>query len=224
MIEHQVEQGSPEWFALRLGIPTASEFHKILTPTGKRSETAHAYALYLVAEKLLNRSLDNLDHIGHIQRGKEREPDAVAMYEFAEQTKTRPIGFITTDDGRMGASPDRLLIGQNGGLEIKCPSPQVHVGYMLDGFDLKYKPQVMGQMLICDLDFVDRYSFHPDMPPFKERTYRDAAYIRNLAAVLDEFCDIKDAMLERARASGFFEEQPHVLTATDTEYGDRIDA
>ena len=32
---HQVEQGTPEWFAVRLGIPTASNFAKIITSTGK---------------------------------------------------------------------------------------------------------------------------------------------------------------------------------------------
>ena len=34
MIIHEVEQGSGDWLKLRLGIPTASEFDKIITPTG----------------------------------------------------------------------------------------------------------------------------------------------------------------------------------------------
>jgi hypothetical protein len=37
MITHDVTQGSPEWLEARLGIPTASEFDKIITPTGKPS-------------------------------------------------------------------------------------------------------------------------------------------------------------------------------------------
>ena len=67
MIIHNVEQRSEEWFSLRLGIPTASEFHNIVgNTTGELSrskdkkglsEVAKKYAYRLVAEKLLNRPL-----------------------------------------------------------------------------------------------------------------------------------------------------------------------
>ena len=49
MIELPCQQGSVEWFEARLGIPTASEFSRIVTPTGKLSASRHAYMGELLA-------------------------------------------------------------------------------------------------------------------------------------------------------------------------------
>jgi hypothetical protein len=220
MIEHQVEQGSAEWFALRIGRPTASEFKKIITPAkGDLSKQARGYAIKLVAEMLLNRPMDDLAGIEAIERGKALEPEAVKMYELS-QHKTRQVGFITSDDGRIGASPDRLLIGVNGAVEIKCPYPVTHLEYLLDGFGHDYKPQVQGQMLIGGFDFIDRFSYSPEMPPFLERTYRDEPYIEKMAAALREFCDMKDDMFEKAKAAGWYVEREQVLTPHQLAYSD----
>ena len=219
MIEHDVAQGSAEWFALRLGIPTASCFDQIITAAkGDLSTQARGYAFKLVAEILLNRSLDDLGNLEWIERGKMLEPEAVRMYEFAEGVKTRPVGFITTNDGRIGASPDRLVIGKPIGIEIKCAAPANHIGYLIDGFSHKYKPQVQGQMFVGELDCVHRYAFHPEMPPALDITPRDEPYIAKLAAALREFCDMKDAMLEKAKSIGDFSEAAKVLTPVDTAY------
>ena len=219
MIEHDVAQGSAEWLALRIGIPTASEFKKIITPAkAELSKQARGYAFKLVAEICLNRSLDSLEGLEWIERGKLLEPDAVRMYEFAEGVKTRAIGFITTDDGRIGASPDRLVIGRPIGIELKCPAPQTHIEYMIDGFGADYRAQVQGQMWVGELGCVHRYSFHPEMPPVLDVVPRDEEYIKKLAAALSEFCDMKDAMLEKARASGFFVEREAVTGPIDEAY------
>ena len=61
MIIHNVEQGSAEWIKLLLSIPTASNFHKIVTPAkGEYSKQARGYAFRLVAQTLLNESFDSL--------------------------------------------------------------------------------------------------------------------------------------------------------------------
>jgi hypothetical protein len=208
MIHHRVEQGSEPWLLLRLGIPTASNFHKIVTPTGKFSTTSRKYAYHLVAEKLLNQSLEDIGNLYYVARGKELEPQAVKMYEFERDVETEPCGFLTTNDMRMGCTPDRLIAGSAAGLELKCPAPQTHVCYMLEGFGDDYTPQAQGQLLIGELDWVDRYSYHPELPPVLVRTYRDEAYIKTLADALDRFCDTKDEMLGRVRALGYFGERP----------------
>lgn len=212
---HDVEQGSGDWFALRIGIPTASNFHKIVTPTGKFSKQSRGYAFYLLAEKLLNQSLESLSNLEWIARGKELEPQAVKMYEFQYDVATRPVGFVTTDDGRMGATPDRLLIGRAAALEVKCPAPQTHVAYMIDGFGADYIPQAQGQLYVGELEFVDRYSFHPQMPPVLHRTPRDEPYIRTLAAALDEFCNMLAEMIEHARSLGHYGERERLTTELD---------
>lgn len=215
---HTVEQGTVEWLALRLGIPTSSEFHRILTPTGKLSAQSRRYAFYLVTERLLNRSLDSLQNLEWVERGKELEPEAARMYEFQNEVQTTPVGFITTDDGRIGCSPDRLINGQNAGLEIKCPAPHTHVEYMIDGFGNDYRVQVQGQMLVAEFEWVDRWSFHPEMPPVLVRTHRDEAFIGLLRSSLEAFNDMKDEMLEDVKTRGFFMERAALLRPQDAEY------
>ena len=220
MIIHDVEQGSPEWLQLRLGIPTASEFDKILTPkTMKPSASARPYMFRLAAEKLLNRQLDSIDHLEHIAHGKEWEADAVSAYELINEVEAVKVGFITSDDGLVGASPDRLLKGSAGGLEVKCPAPWTQMGYFFDGFGDEYRCQVQGQMLVCGLDFVDRWAWHPELPPRLDRTGRDEKFIAALAVELEKFNEELARMIERARGSGFFADRvAKIITAHEEAY------
>src|SRR5215472_9305133 len=145
MIHCHVAQGSGEWAKLRLGIPTASNFHRIVTPTGKLSAQARKYAYRLIAERLLNETFDSLETIEHIARGKELEPAAARMYEFMQGAETATCGLLLTDNRRIGACPDRLLLDRPGAVELKCPAATTHIEYMLEGFGLDYIPQVQGQ-------------------------------------------------------------------------------
>ena len=221
MIIHNVEQGTPEWLALRLGIPTASEFDNIITPAkGELSKQSKGYAHRLITERVLRRSLDSLDHLEWIERGKMLEPDAARLYEFERDCETRKVGFITTDDGQLGASPDRLIVGHNGGVELKCPAPHTHIGYMLDGFGPAYKVQVQGQMLVGGFEFIDRVSYHPEMPPVIFRTWRDDAFIELMRKALDEFNDMLAGMERRVRDAGYFQERDRIMTIAEETYPD----
>lgn len=212
MIIHDVEQGTPEWLRLRLGIPTASEFDKILTPkTLKPSSQARGYAFKLIAEEILGYPVDDLGNLPWIERGKELEPHAAASYEFETEIETRKVGFITTDDGRVGASPDRLSNGGGSAVELKCPAPATHIGYLVDGFGADYILQVQGQMLVGQFEFVDRYSYHPQLPPVLERTHRNETIIRALDVALREFLEMRDQMMSDLKARGFFEEKEDEL-------------
>lgn len=211
-----VEPGSAEWLRVRLGIPTASNFHKILTPkTQKFSAQARGYAFRLIAEKLLNESTDTLDFIEHVQRGKELEPQAVKMFELVEEVSTAPVGFIATDDMACGASPDRLIQGEAAALEVKCPAAWTHLEYLIDGFGADYVVQAQGQNYVGEFEYVVRWSFHPRMPPRLEKTYRDETLIANLKAAIGQFNEMRAEIEERVRAMGYFEENPHLLTAVD---------
>lgn len=194
MIIHNVRQNSVEWHQLRLGIPTASEFHKILTPTGKRSMQAEAYRNRLLAEWVTGAPLENLE-TQWMERGHELEEQAVDAYEFATGNVTRVVGFVTTDDGRIGCSPDRL-VGDDGGLELKCPAPWTHIGYLLSKTVADdYKVQVQGCMLICKRYWWDVASHCPGMPLGLVHPEADWKYISLLEEALGEFC----AELEAAR-------------------------
>ena len=49
-----VEQGTEEWLAARLGVPSASGFSKLITTTGKKASTFDTYVNQLIAEKITN--------------------------------------------------------------------------------------------------------------------------------------------------------------------------
>lgn len=218
-----VEQGSGDWFFARLGIPTASNFHKIVTPAKcELSKTARVYAYQLITEKLLNSPLETVEGQRWMERGQELEPKAVAQYQFVQEIETYPVGFITTDDGLIGASPDRLAKGKAIGLEIKCPAPHTHMRYLMEGPGDDYKPQVMGQLYVAELDRADFYSYHPRMPAKLVETGRDEEYIKKLAAALAQFNEQLFDMTERARSLGVFQAHERMLTPIEQQEADEL--
>jgi hypothetical protein len=226
MKEHNVEQRSAEWYRLRLGIPTASEFHNIVgNTTGELSrardkkglsEAAKKYAYGLVAETLLGHPLEEAPGTPWaMARGKELEGAAIEQYSFTHDVEVRRIGFVTTDDLRIGCSPDALIIGARGGVETKCLLDVAHMGLFIDGPDDRFKPQVQGCLATCELEWWDLHAYHPELPPFTLRTYRDEPYIAKMGAALTEFLAIRDEMLAKARASGFFANDNEVRAAVE---------
>ena len=74
------EQGSDEWLSARLGVPSASQFSKIVTGKGGKSTQVEAYINQLVAEELTGET--TLVYVNeHMKRGTELEPDARELYE-----------------------------------------------------------------------------------------------------------------------------------------------
>ena len=186
MIYHRVESRSAAWYYLRLGKPTASEFHRIVTPTGKLSTQSAGYAHRLLAELMLGKPLDSPE-TEYMVRGTELEDQAIDAYEFTQGIDTSLGGFVTTDDETIGCSPDRL-VGDDGVLEMKCPAPNTHVGYLLSrGIDDEKKPQIQGQLLVTGRKWVDLMSYHPEMPPVIVRCKRDDKYIDTLRTALASF-------------------------------------
>lgn len=208
-------QDTPEWKAVRLGRPTASEFHKIITAVkGDLSKSARKYAHALVAETLLGRPLEKPPGTPWAMlRGKELEPMAREQYAFTNDVEVRSVGFVTTDDGRVGCSPDGLIIGARGGLEIKCVLDENHMGIFIDGPGEDYKQQVQGNLAIGELDHWDLYAYHPELPPVQIRTYRDEPYIAKMETALTEFLAMRDEMLAKAMRSGFFAERAAQMAA-----------
>jgi len=198
---YPVEQGSPAWVLAKVGVPSSSSFDKILTPkTLKYSESAAKYAWTLIAEQLLNAPLDDSLASGFIARGKSMEAEALGWYELTENVDTVPGGFCVRDDRKAGASPD-FFVGNDGVGEIKCPSAEIHIGYLLDDKGIGYRTQVQGQLWVCEREFCDTLSYHPAMPKALVRQYRDDKFIAALAAAINRFhevmLDMKDKLHQR---------------------------
>jgi YqaJ-like viral recombinase domain len=199
-----VQQNSPEWLAARLGIPTASEFARIITAVkGDLSKSARKYAHDLVAETLLGRPLDTGANTFAMQRGHDLEPAAAAQYELTHGVETKRVGFITTNDGRVGCSPDRLIVGTRRGIEIKCRLDSGHMAMLLDGPDDDHKQQCQGILAVAELESLDLYGWHPELPEACIRIERDEPYIAKMGAALVEFLAMRDEMLAKAKASGW---------------------
>ena len=148
---------------------------------------------------------DEIGFVKWVAQGKEQEPYAVKQFEFVNEVELEPGGFITTNDGRIGASPDRMFKGHKESLEIKSPAPWTQLKYLLEGPDDAYVAQTQGHLLVGDeLDAVHFYSYNPRTPPFHKVILRDNRYQAVLASALNSFCDILDQQTERARALGAF--------------------
>ena len=189
---HDVKQNSDAWLDLRLGIPTASEFDRIVTPGGKlsKSETANRYMCVKLAEWALGAPLPSKE-TDFMRLGTEREPMARGAYSFETGNEVEEVGFVTTDDGMIGASPDGLLVTANRGLEIKCPAIQTHIRYMLAGSTIEdeYKVQVQGQIWVCEFEGVDSISYCPPLPNVISQIAPDAKFIGLLSTAVREFVD-----------------------------------
>ena len=197
---YPVQQGSDEWVLAKVGIPSSSSFDKIITPkTQKFSESADKYAWKLIAEQLLNAPLDDYLSSGFILRGKSMEAEALGYYELTEGVDTKPGGFCVRDDGKAGASPD-FFVGNDGVGEIKCPSAEIHVGYLLDSQGIGYKAQVQGQLWVCEREWCDTLSYHPTMPKALVRQHRDEEFIGKLAKAVDLFHEMINDMRDKLKS------------------------
>lgn len=202
---HFVDQGTTEWWKLRRGRPTASQFHRIVTPTGLASTQARAYMHKLIAERLLGETIeDDRYHGGWMERGTDLEPIAIERFATLKELTLQKVSFVTTDDERYGCSPDCLVKGSVEAVEIKCPAPWTQVRYLLDGPGTDYKAQVQGQMLVGGWKAVHFFAYHPQMPSAYLYTLRDEPYIRVMAEILDSFCKELDRETNRARSMGVY--------------------
>jgi hypothetical protein len=197
------DQNSPEWYAARLGKPTASCFEKIITPTGKEGTQADKYMNVLIAEIIRGERFEAFKGNVFTERGKEYEAAAVKDYELLRGVDAFAVGFCTNDEGTIGCSPDRL-IGDDGILEMKVPNPDNHVEHMLKGkLEQEHRPQTQGQLFVTGRQWCDTICWNPKMQPVIIRSERDNAYIFEMSRLLNQFLQRMQARIEELKAKGF---------------------
>lgn len=197
MIVVPCEQGTDAWVKARLGIPTASCFKKLFTPTGKPSKSADHYLAELVAERLLGQVLD-AGATAFMQRGTVLEQKAVTEYEFENDVTCERMGFCLRDDRRAGCSPDRL-VGADGLLEIKCLGIVGHVEAMLDLRNSEHVIQCQGQMWVMGREWCDLRFYNPELESAGYRMERDEEWMERFDEALPEFCDRLDEATDKLR-------------------------
>lgn len=202
MIIDYCEQGTPEWHKARAGIPTASNFNRIITSKGEPSKQREQYILELAAAAVAGPEGESFDTYW-MKRGRDLEPSAIALYEFETGNEAHSVGFVYRDeDRRVGCSPDNLAWedGVMGGLEVKSPAPKTHVAYLLaNKLPSEYFHQVQGCMWVTGAPWWDFESYCPGMRPLLVRTYPDATYHEALSRAIPTFLRDLDAVIERIR-------------------------
>lgn len=211
------DQRSIEWYAARLGIPTASSFGKLVARTGKArtGKTPESYKLSLLAERLTRTPTGGFSTAA-MDRGRELEEHARAWYEQKTGRTVRQIGFATDESSRWGCSPDG--IAERRGLEIKCPMLPGFMEFATYGIipDDHYI-QMQACMWIFGLKiwdyvvFTDVRGLLPIITPVNADPALHSAFDEILPSVCDDL-DANEVLLRKA-GNGVHPETPIDLSA-----------
>lgn len=196
-------QGDAAWKQARLGIPTASSFGRIVTPTGRLSGQRDSYLAELLAEWALGEPVNDFDGNEWTDRGKLLEADAFEYYGIRNDCFPTNVGFIYKDESKLvGCSPD-AQVNDDGLVEFKCPKASTHVLYLARGeCPATYWPQVQGQLWITQREWCDFMSYFPGLPPFIKRVEPDDKYQQALDKHMDTFINEMLAGRERLKELG----------------------
>lgn len=189
-----IEQGSPEWFAERLGKVTASRVADVIAKTKSGPAASRAnYMAQLVCERLTGEAAESFTS-KEMQWGTDQEPNARSAYEFRTDATVELVGFVPHPKiGDSGASPDGL-VAADGLVEIKCPNTATHIETLLGrAVPGKYITQIQWQLACTGRKWCDYVSFDPRMPEsmslFVARVERDPKMIADLEGEVFKFLD-----------------------------------
>lgn len=196
-IIRDIEQGSPEWLALRAGLVTMSVVDCLLVD-GKHSSGlgAGAFSLMnqLIGERICGEPDDSFQGNRHTERGHELEGKGRILYEQQKDVVCDQVAIILNHG--VGYSPDSL-VGPDGLCEIKTKLPKFQVEIILaDEVPKEHIPQCQGGLWVSEREWIDFISYWPGMPLFVKRLYRDEIMIKKMAARVKIFYEILDKRLE----------------------------
>jgi putative phage-type endonuclease len=201
-----IEQGSPEWLAIRMGKVTASRITDVMAK-GKSGEAAtrEDYRTELVVQRLTNEPGESFTNAA-IEHGVAYEPIARITYEAHASVFVEQVSFVEHPTIEwFGCSPDGL-VGEDGLLEIKCPSSKNHIKYLLGGKPpAKYVPQMQCQMAVTGRKWCDFVSYDPRLPEdlqlFVVRLERDEEYIKSMESEVQKFLSEVDEMVTKLKGT-----------------------
>lgn len=191
MIVITYEQHTPEWFAARRGLPTASEFASIITPKKREyAAAADAYINALIDELARPAEAEAESFAGnrHTRRGEMLEPEALGAYAFDRgNVRLQRVGLVLSPCRRFGCSPD-ALVGADGLVQAKAPDGHTFVRWFREfkrtgALPDEHKPQVHGELIITGRQWSDFVAHCPGYPQLVIRVQRDeftAALERNM--------------------------------------------
>ena len=182
-IHKTIEQGTEAWFNARAEKMTASNACAI----GNNGAGFKTYINNLMAEtysSAIKESYTNED----MERGNELEALARTVYEMETGNEVEEVGFIELDEFT-GCSPDGL-IGEDGGLEIKCVKDEKYFKVLLEGIETvlsDYIWQIQMCLYVTGRKWWDLVLYNPN---YKKsililKVYPDKKYIDKLIIGLE---------------------------------------
>jgi hypothetical protein len=197
-IRRDISQGSLEWLQARAGVVTASEMNALITPLGKMrdSKGVDTYLAQKLAEKWTGGPIAGAMTLD-MELGKILEEEARPFAALHLGVDIEQVGFITTDCGKVGCSPDGL-IGEDTAIEIKCPRASTHVGYLLaGGVPGDYFAQVHSSLHVTGFKRWLFMSYCRGLPPLFVTVQRDEVVQATIGKALAQFLVQFDAAWEK---------------------------
>lgn len=156
-------QQTSEWFEARCGCLTASRAKAVIN----RKKNGEPYAEYgTVLEQIVGERLTGVvsstGTTAAMQWGIDHEEEAREQYVIETGRDVALTGFVKHPSVRwLGASPDGL-VGDDGLIEIKCPTTLTHLKRVASGVvPEEYKPQMLVQLLCTGRKWVDFVDYDP---------------------------------------------------------------
>lgn len=156
-------QRSEDWHADRCGKVTASRV-KDIDAKPQKGKALNAISLTILTERLTGVQ-EETPTTKAMQWGIDQEPYAIAAYENETGNFVISTGLIDHPSiENCGASPDGL-VGKDGQIEVKCPTPSVHLNtLLLQEIPSEHLPQITLQLACTRREWCDFVSYCPLLP------------------------------------------------------------
>lgn len=202
----EVEQGTPQWHRMRSGVITASRVHDIIKKGRAKESYSAARQVYmneLIAQVCTGLLPDEIS-AKQVMWGKDNEPNALALYDPFDEKDVNQIAFIYGLDMRCGVSPD-ALVGDNGGLEIKCPwTTSQYIDQLLGGEPKpEYLTQMQYSMWLTKREFWDFANYDPRMKKNNIKIVKHEPDLELFKVFDEEIPKFIEEMDEKLKSIGF---------------------
>ena len=199
-------QHSVEWFKSRLGSLTGSRIYEACAK--KKDGKYYASREALMHEKLIERLTGKwAEHFvsDAMAWGIEHEDEARAVYETHSGVLVADCSYFPHPSiAHSGATPDGL-VGEDGVMEIKCPTTAVHLKTVLSGaIPPEHAYQMAWEIESSGRKWADFVSYDPRLPGnvafFCQRYTPDPAFLEELRADVIKFLAELDELEAKVRA------------------------
>ena len=198
IIVDDIIQGSDQWHDAKCGVPSSSNFSRIVKKDGSPSGSQDGY-IWELAEEIITGEKLNTFQSRAMQTGTAREPDARKLYSFIKDVEVKEVGVCYRDEEKSElCSPDGLM--EKGGVEIKSPLLKTHDMYLYKNeLPAEYHRQVHGSLWVTGLEYWDFMSYFPNVKPLIIRVYPDVGFMNKLAEEMQAFNEKLNKTVKRLK-------------------------